>query len=291
MTRRTFLGALAAALEGARPNLLFSLGSLSPGVEASLSRSGIRFTHCFTSDPECPAARNAIITGLAQSAAPPSKDLPAWPAVMRRAGYRTLFRGSWRGAGKPADLGFEVLVPDAHALPESPYFLWAEEDRGRSVAALDSSGGQAGTIVFATRLNCSQAASLRDADVRVPLLVRVPGLGKAGSSSANLCYLHDLLPTACELLGLPPVKTGGGSLKRRVRDQVFCSYRDTLRMVQTERWKLIRNRKTGSVELYDTAADPAESRNLSGDPAHRGTLAEMERRLAAALAGTARRAP
>ncbi|MSV28654.1 MAG: DUF4976 domain-containing protein [Bryobacterales bacterium] len=199
---------------------------------------------------------------------------------MKQAGYRAVFAGTWRGSGKPEDVGFEVAKKGpAAALPQPPFFLWAEEDGGHSLAAVESSGQSGRTIVFSTVLNCSGAVSLRDKDVRVPLAVRVPGLGKAGSTSPNLCYLHDLFPTACELVGLAPVKTDGKSLKRRVRDQVFCGYRDTLRMVRTEKWKLIRDEKTKAAQLYDMAADPEETRNLAADPAHRGILEEMERRL------------
>ncbi len=202
---------------------------------------------------------------------------------MRKAGYRTVFTGAWRGSGRPEDLGFEVRKGGlARELPQFPFFLWAEEDRGQALAAVESSGQSARTIVFSTALSCVGAASLRDRDVRVPLVVRVPGLGEAGSTSPNLCYLHDLFPTACELVGLPPIKADGRSLKRRVRDQVFCGYRDSLRMVRTEKWKLVRDLKRATEQLYDMAADPEETRNLAAAPAHRGTVADMQRRLAEA---------
>ncbi len=276
MTRRTFVSVVPlAGIAAVRPNVLFSLGAVPPGIAGALAKSAIRFTHCFMANPECPAARSGILSGLAGTRA----EATLWPSVMKRAGYRTVFAGTWRGLGKPEDVGFDVRKRPAAELPESPFFLWAEEDGGHSLAAVESSAQSGRTIVFSTVLNCSGAASLRDKDVRVPLTVRVPGLGKAGSTSPNLCYLHDLFPTACELVGLPQVKTDGRSLKRRVRDQVFCAYRDRLRMVRTEKWKLIRDEKTRETQLYDMAADPAETRNLAADPAHRGILAEMERRL------------
>ena len=53
-------------------------------------------------------------------------------------------------------------------------------------------------------------------------------------------------------------------------------------MLRTPRWKYI-HYVNAAPQLYDLVADPEELRDLAGDPAQAGVLAEMEARLRAML--------
>ena len=127
--------------------------------------------------------------------------------------------------------------------------------------------------------------------VRVPLVISWPGRLRAARSDA-LVSLIDLLPTLCDLAGVPaPADLDGLSLRpvldqpaRKVRDKVFAEYygkqawRVPIRMIRTDRWKYVRYLSYGE-ELYDLAADPGELRNLAREPAAAAERARLAREL------------
>jgi arylsulfatase A-like enzyme len=161
---------------------------------------------------------------------------------------------------------------------------------GRVLAALAESGLEKDTIVvFAAdnglavgRHGLLGKQSLYDHSVRVPLVLRGPGV-PAGRRSSALVYLLDLFPTLCELTKVPaPRALEGESLvpvlsgkRAKVRDSVFAAYRDVQRMVRTGRWKLILYPKAGRTQLFDLERDPDETRDLSGEPGQAGRVREL----------------
>jgi arylsulfatase A-like enzyme len=161
---------------------------------------------------------------------------------------------------------------------------------GRILAALAEAGLEKDTlVVFASdnglalgRHGLLGKQSLYDHSVRVPLVLRGPGV-PAGKRSPALVYLLDLFPTLCEMTKAPaPRGLEGESLvpilsgkRAQVRDSVFAAYRDVQRMVRTERWKLILYPKAGRVQLFDLARDPDEVRDLSGEPGQAGRVREL----------------
>lgn len=104
-----------------------------------------------------------------------------------------------------------------------------------------------------------------------PLVLAGPGIPHG--KSAALVYLFDLFPTICELAGAkPPATVEGKSLlpivdgrQTKVRDWLFCAYRECQRMVRDQRWKLIQYRAAGgnNTQLFDLAHDPDELKNLA----------------------------
>lgn len=160
---------------------------------------------------------------------------------------------------------------------------------GRLLAALDRSGKAGNTIVVFAGDNGLAVGShglmgkqnLYEHSVRVPLVVRGPGVA-AGGRAGGLVYLNDIFPTLCDLAHLEiPSSVEGRSLVpmvndpgRKVRDSVFLAYREFQRAIRTDdNWKLIkyRVRDREKTQLFDLNRDPHERRNLAdeADCAHR----------------------
>jgi arylsulfatase A-like enzyme len=110
--------------------------------------------------------------------------------------------------------------------------------------------------------------------VKPPLIVAGPGIPHGRSDA--LVYLFDLFPTICDLAGVPtPAQVEGKSLlpvmkgeTSRVRDRLFCAYRDCQRMIRDERWKLIKYNaaREKHTQLFDLLNDADEMHDLAGDP-------------------------
>jgi arylsulfatase A-like enzyme len=124
--------------------------------------------------------------------------------------------------------------------------------------------------------------NLYEHSTKVPLILRGPGV-PAGKEFDALAYIHDLYPTLAALAGLPPrADIDGRSLAKvltgeeeKVREQVFTAYRNTVRAVRDERWKLIRYPERDYTQLFDLENDPEEIRNLADNPAFASELQRM----------------
>jgi uncharacterized sulfatase len=115
--------------------------------------------------------------------------------------------------------------------------------------------------------------------IRIPFIVRWPGVIPAGSHTDDLFSSVDVFATMVGLAGVPlpgGLKQYGADYSPRLRgktipwrDAMFGQYDivhgalDHLRMIRTERWKLVRHYlSTMQDELYDLQGDPGETRNL-----------------------------
>ena len=110
--------------------------------------------------------------------------------------------------------------------------------------------------------------------VRVPLIIRYPGLSKArqGRRVSSLVGLVDIAPTALGLLGIP---AKGNDLqginlsiliesrpnKQKRKFIASESSRDKWALIRSDGWKLVHS--PGNNELYDLNRDPGEQVNLS----------------------------
>ena len=131
----------------------------------------------------------------------------------------------------------------------------------------------------------------------IPLIVEQPGGIGAGATCSTLASHVDLLPTMLELAGAeaPPILEGvslvpqlqGVEDPQRAVVMEFNRYEiehdswggyQPVRSMVAARHKLVLN-LLHTDELYDLEADPAEMRNLIGDPAHAGVRAELHDRL------------
>ncbi len=124
--------------------------------------------------------------------------------------------------------------------------------------------------------------------VGTPLIWRGPGIPKGQRTNAQ-CYLRDLYPTICELVGIDvPPTVQGHSLVPVIRGEresvyscVFGHFKDAQRMIRTDRWKLIRYPKIDKFQLFDLANDPCELNNLAENPAHAVLMKQLCDRLRA----------
>lgn len=123
---------------------------------------------------------------------------------------------------------------------------------------------------------------------RVPLVIRVPGQTRAGSSSEGLVELVDLYPTLAELCAIdPPSELQGKSLVPMLRDSkrpgkevaytVVSRGADLGKAIRTDRWRY--TRWPNDEELYDLKKDSTEDRNLVNSAAHFDTLKQMRKHL------------
>jgi len=121
--------------------------------------------------------------------------------------------------------------------------------------------------------NTSDHASVYDADLHIPLIVRGPGVA-AGRRVDALVSHYDLLPTLLDMEGLPahphldgaslrPLLSGQGSSVHPflyAEESVLIpqySVRDT-------RYKLVETLRTGEIQCFDDKADPGELDDICG---------------------------
>jgi arylsulfatase A-like enzyme/cytochrome c-type biogenesis protein CcmH/NrfG len=131
--------------------------------------------------------------------------------------------------------------------------------------------------------------------LQVPLLVKLPGGARAGQTVDQPAQLVDLVPTVIEVLGLEPIAGLAGSswlslasprtlYAETYYPQIHFGWQP-LRSVIGEGHHYI---ESTAPELYDLAADPAESRNrLTDDRRLAGRLRDAARGFARPLAAPA----
>jgi arylsulfatase A-like enzyme len=116
--------------------------------------------------------------------------------------------------------------------------------------------------------------ALTDGGIRVPTMVRWPGVTKPGTVSDHVWAFWDFLPTACDLAGLPtpagldgisiaPTITGKGTQKSH--EFLYWEFHENgfKQAVRHGNWKALRLAPGQALELYDVAKDPGEKDNVA----------------------------
>jgi arylsulfatase A-like enzyme len=187
---------------------------------------------------------------------------------------------------------------------------------GRVLAALEDQGLAGNTVVilwgdhgwhlgdhgmWCKHTNYEQAT-------RAALVASVPGQRATGQRTEALVEFVDIYPTLAEACRLPrPEGVEGYSFapllddpKRPWKVAAFSQYprggKDTGPLmgyaVRTDRHRYVEWRKRDGAEvvareLYDHQTDPAEDRNIAGDPANQATVERLSKILAAGWKGNA----
>jgi uncharacterized sulfatase len=121
-----------------------------------------------------------------------------------------------------------------------------------------------------------EKGTLYEGGIRVPLIVRWPGVVKPGTVSHEPTTTSDLLPTFCEMSGatLPTQPIDGTSMVSLLRDSEASLNRDAIYFhyphyhhstpagaIRMGDWKLIEFFADGKFELYNLADDISEKQN------------------------------
>ena len=129
--------------------------------------------------------------------------------------------------------------------------------------------------------------------LRIPLMMRGPGV-PAGQTRAQTATLLDLAPTFLRLAKQPATLRIDGRALQPYLEQASAPGPDTVliqagprpgeragwhfRGVRTDRYTYVHYKVTGFTELYDRSLDPAQLRNVAGDPGYIDIEHELARR-------------
>jgi arylsulfatase A-like enzyme len=221
---------------------------------------------------------------------------------------------SWQEVYGPINEDFATNAPKGKALALWKYQRYMEDylgvissvDRniGRLLDELDQLGLTESTMVVYTsdqgfylgEHGWFDKRFMYEESFRTPLIVRYPGVIKAGTTDDHLVQNIDFAPTILELAGLEiPKDMQGMSLKpifessvNQWRDALYYHYYEYpgIHMVKrhfgvrTERYKLIRfYYDTEAWELYDLQEDPQELINIYNHPEYAEVQVQMHAKL------------
>jgi N-acetylglucosamine-6-sulfatase len=126
--------------------------------------------------------------------------------------------------------------------------------------------------------------------IRVPLLIRGPGVGKQGATIDELAVNADLAPTILDAANAEaPIAVDGRSLlpftehPNRTRGREILIEQENYAAVRTHRYVFaehLAGNNAGAVELYDLATDPYELTNQAANPAYATVRSKLASRLA-----------
>ena len=166
-----------------------------------------------------------------------------------------------------------------------------DDQVARILDALEANGQADNTIVVYASDNgldlgghgLLAKGSLYEDATGVPLIIKGPGIPH-GSTDA-FAYLYDLFPTLLRVGGAEaPSGIDGSDLsvlwsedaaQASWRESLFLAYRNRIRAVRDERFKLIVYPRINHRQLFDLAEDPHEVDNLANLPEHAATVARL----------------
>ena len=185
---------------------------------------------------------------------------------------------------------------DEHNLAENTLVIFTS-DNGTTHRSRDPKFGVGG--VDADFFNSTAGlrgfkGSVYEGGIRVPCIIRWPGVTKPGGTDTTPSYFPDWFPTLCDVAGSKyPGKLDGDTLlpllitaretkqsfqRRKPLIWEFHGYRGQLAVIDGK-WKAVRQKvrtkQPGPWELYDLASDAAESRDLS--QTHPEVVAKLEK--------------
>lgn len=215
--------------------------------------------------------------------------------------------------GKPEMVARYEKIPEDQRRQGNPKYAAmvesVDESVGRVMEALRQAGQAENTVILFTSdngglANATNHDPLRgnkgayyEGGIRVPLIIKWPGVAKAGSVCSMPVTSTDLYPTCLAAAGLPmrpnqhldginlqPLLAGGTELKR---DALFWHYPHynshpssvPSSVIRKGSWKLIETFDPVGFELYNLNDDLSETRNLAAEKPDK--LAELKQDLEA----------
>jgi arylsulfatase A-like enzyme len=219
----------------------------------------------------------------------------------------------------PGKLSLPANVPE-HAREEAGAMyrhylamtLAVDDMVGGLLAHLEKSGRAADTLVIFTsdhgteagahpeefsmpvRYSAWQKCMPHEEAMRVPLVLRLPGVLEGGRRSDTLVSMVDLFPSLCGIMGMPKPRTlEGHDLSDALTGKTGAFERDAVLTMNFtasfdylkdgREWRGVRTKRhsydrwlDGKTHLYDITADPLEQRNLAGTPGVAELQADLE---------------
>ncbi len=179
---------------------------------------------------------------------------------------------------------------------------WMDDNVNKILNAIDSLGLTKKTLVIYTSDHGDMAAEkglwmknvMFDAAARVPLIMRMPGVLPAGTTSDELISQIDFLPTLAGLTGSEkciPKDISGKNLSKAIlekepgREYLFSfqgipgNNKPRMTMVRSKDWKyIVYNReKENNKVLYNMKNDPDETKNLARDKKYSKLIQKFEK--------------
>lgn len=173
----------------------------------------------------------------------------------------------------------------------------ADQTIGRVISAIKQTGRLENTIFVLAgdnglaigRHGLFGKQNMYDHSVHVPLVMAGPGIPR-NQHRDNFCYLLDIYPTLCDLVGVSIPQSVEGSSLVPIMDNanhinyetLAFAYRDIQRAVQDNDYKLIEYvvNKKQTTQLFNRGNDPLELHNLAEDPLYAGHVARLRKHLA-----------
>ncbi|MCD6395557.1 MAG: sulfatase [Planctomycetes bacterium] len=143
--------------------------------------------------------------------------------------------------------------------------------------------------------------TMHEASIRVPLIVRYPGLAKPGTRIKEQVLNIDLAPSIVQVCGAEPLKNihgaswvkllkgnAGGWRKAWMYEYNYekqFPYTPNVRGVRTDEWKYVHyphgdgTADRHMAELYNLKDDPGERKNLIDDPKYADVVKDMQAHL------------
>ncbi|QQS46558.1 MAG: sulfatase-like hydrolase/transferase [Acidobacteriota bacterium] len=151
--------------------------------------------------------------------------------------------------------------------------------------------------VIAGGVNGPKRPNMWDTSLRIPLLIRWPGVLQGGTEIDETVLNLDMFPSVLGMLKIkapPDYRHNGkdfspllfGLRDANWRTEIFGQYDlhnaglAYMRMLRTTEWKLVRHYRANELdELYDLKNDPGELRNLYKNPGYRDVRERLQQRL------------
>ncbi len=140
------------------------------------------------------------------------------------------------------------------------------ESRGRGESTLLVVFGDHGEAFHQHEGNYGHTFHLYEENLRVPLLIALPGGTAGGARVGRTASLLDIAPTVLDLLGSPvPAEFQGASLLAEDPRMAlfFTDYSMGRLGLRDGRWKFLFEVESGRSKLFDLVADPGEREDLS----------------------------